>query len=340
MRLGQSPAVFETDAENGETPREVLSKRSKSSTTYNTQCNVDGALAFAGGGDINKRLRPIRWFRLIPPLLFVDLMSVFGANEAILARLRADAALVEALRTLLKSPGLVSLERKKLSITVPNKRADASHGALTSALRTVGQRLETLIGGYLNDEIGFTRLTRPYRWLVWIPGIVFPLCGYLLVSSLKPYKIGEDALALSLAACVAISLLAVFGSLRKHALGGAAIHMALPTTIISSLFLGPSIAMIGNTLVGEQILTPQRFHVSGTIVRSHGRTPSCRLRLDDPSTTIAPGMTVYSLPLTLLGQPLCYDEGVSRTYDVDVNPGLLGSPFVQSIRISDPTAAH
>jgi hypothetical protein len=50
-----------------------------------------------------------------------------------------------------------------------------------------------------------------------------------------------------------------------------------------------------------------------------------------------PGMSFGRLPLTC-GEARNDNDPTARTYEIELNPGLLGAPFVQSIRAAE--AAH
>jgi hypothetical protein len=76
----------------------------------------------------------------------------------------------------------------------------------------------------------------------------------------------------------------------------------------------------------------------GVIVITHGKHTNCWLYLDHPSLTLVHGMSFKRLPLKCSEAHYRADP-TSRPYDVDINPGLLGAPFVQSIRAAGDSYA-
>lgn len=276
--------------------------------------------------------------RLIPPVPFSEGVLVYGLSDAMVSRLRADDELMKAIQALLQITSAVSLEKESLFAIVFNKRARESKEAVTFYLRAIAVRLETLVCGPLNSESGNGRLTRPYLFLMCIPSLVFGLCLAGPVQTLRPVLVGQYGLMLSIALAIAMFLYVIPASLRRHALGGAVASIAVTATLAASLFLGPSIAILMNTVAGERFLPAQQIRVTGTVYIRHGKHMSCWLHLDAPSTTIAPGMTLAALPLTC-GEAHYRADPMSRSYDVEVNPGLLGAPFVQSIHAVDAQAA-
>ncbi|WP_233849694.1 hypothetical protein [Paraburkholderia sp. HD33-4] len=228
----------------------------------------------------------------------------------------------------------VSLQKGSLTAVVFNKLASESKEIVTFYLRAIALRFEKLAYAPLNAELGNARLTRPYVFLVTVSGFVFGLCLALAEPTLQPFLVGRYGLTLGFLVAAAMLLHVIPVSLRKHALGGAIASTAVTAALTSSLFVGPSIAILANTVIGERFLPAQRFRLTGTVHIKRGKHMSCWLRLDTPSTTIASGTTVITLPLTC-GEAHYREDPVSRSYDVDVNPGLLGAPFVQSIHAVD-----
>jgi len=110
-------------------------------------------------------------------------------------------------------------------------------------------------------------------------------------------------------------------------LRGSVAFFAVATTLISSLMMGPSSAVFGNTIVGKRLLRPHELLLIGTVQVRH---TTCWLRLDAPSEDIRPGESIGLLPVDC--DELHYPVNlVSRSYQVDINPGLLGVPFVESV---------
>lgn len=341
MRLGKLrvDSNADTDALTNEPPHDVREKRLKNTTRFTTSCDVEGVVSFVRAPKSARGLRLVRWLRLIPPVPFNNGALVYGLSDAMVSRLRADEELARAVGELLELNAPVSLQKRDLTCVVFNKRAGESKGVLTFNLRAVARRLEKLADGPLNAELGNARLTKPYLFLMAVPSFVFGLCLALPEPTLRPLLLGTYGLMLSFLLAGAMLLYLIPTSLRKHALGGAIASIAVTSALISSFVIGPSIAIIGNTVIGERILPAQRFRLTGAVHIKRGKNMSCWLRLDAPSTTIAPGMAVGTLPLTC-GEAHYKEDPMSRPYDVDVNPGLLGAPFVQSIHAVNTSTSN
>ena len=341
MRLGKLRVDSNADTAvlANEPLHAVREKRGKNTTRFTTSCHVEGAVSFVRAPKSAKGLRLVRWLRLNPPVPFSNGAFVYGLSDAIVSRLRADEEMIRAVGELLESNAPVSLQKRELTCVVFNKRAGESKEVLTFNLWAVARRLETLADGPLNAELGNARLAKPYRFLMAVPSFVFGLCLALPEPTLRPLLLGTYGLMLSFLLAGAMLLYLIPASLRKHALGGAIASIAVTSALISSLLMGPSIAIIGNTVIGERILPAQRFRLTGAVHIKRGKHMSCWLLLDAPSTTIAPGVAVGTLPLTC-GEAHFKEDPVSRPYYVDVNSGLLGAPFVQSIRAVDSSTSN
>lgn len=74
--------------------------------------------------------------------------------------------------------------------------------------------------------------------------------------------------------------------------------------------------------------------MTGTIVVTRGKHTNCWLYLDHPSSSLVPGASFGRLPIKC-GEVHFHNDPTPRLYDVELNPGLLGAPFVQSIHALD-----
>jgi hypothetical protein len=238
---------------------------------------------------------------------------------------------------MLKAGARLSLQKNKLVASVGNANVAKSKEALSFYIGSAATRIEKLIGATANDATGTDRLTLPYIVYSTLSALVFGTCLGFLESSLKPLTIAGYSLALGFVFAGAAVVFVIPAHLRKNALGGAAVFKAVVSALIGSIFLGSSFAMIGNTYVGEKLLHAQDVLMAGTIVLTHGKHTNCWLYPDHPSSSLVHGVSFGRLPLKC-SEVHYHDDPIPRLYDVELSPGLLGAPFVQSIRAVD--AAH
>jgi hypothetical protein len=337
MRLGQHKPSTDQALVIENPPRAVRVQRSKQTTYIKASCDVGGAICFVRAGTSGQSSRLVRTFQLIPPEPFGDGIVVFGLRGAALERLRNDDALAEAVGALLKAGARLTLQKNKLVASVGNAKATESKEALSFYVGSAATRIENIIGPSANDATGTDRLTLPYVLYSTVSALIFGTCLGLLESSLKPLTIAGYSLALGFVFAGAAVVFVIPAHLRKNALGGAVAFNAVVSALIGSIFLGSSFAMIGNTYVGEKLLNAQDVLMEGTIVLTHGKHTSCWLYPDHPSSSLVQGVSFGRLPLKC-SEVHYHDDPTPRLYDVELNPGLLGAPFVQSIRAAE--AAH
>jgi TonB family protein len=311
--------------------RSVSIKRVKSTTFITASCNVNGSLSFIRTDKSTQGLRLIRLLGLQPPEPFSDGIAVFGLRGAVLDALRNDQEMVGAVDALLKTGTRLTLQKNKLVATSGKSGNAAAMEALSPFVRAAAVRIEKLAGESVNDEIGADRLGRPYTMLSVLAGVVFGLSLGLLKPTLTPLTIALYSLGAALPFAVLAVGLVLPLHLRKNALGGAVVLNATIASLIASLMLGASLAMSANTCLGERLLAAQDIHVTGTIGVTRGKHTSCWLVLDYPSTDLVPGESLSRLPL-YCNEVHFHANPVPEDYDVKLNPGLLGAPFVQSIQ--------
>jgi len=334
MRLGQNKPSIDQDFVVQDPPRAVRVQRGKQTTFIRASCDVRGSICFVRAGASGQSSRLVRILQLVPPEQFGDGIVVFGLSGATLERLRNDDALAEAVDALLKAGTRLSLQKNKLVASVGNANAAKSKEALSFYVGSAAIRIEELIGVSANDATGADRLTLPYIVYSTLSALVFGTCLGFLESSLTPLRIAVYSLALGFVFAAAAILVVIPVHLRKNALGGAVVFNAIVSVLIGSIFLGSSTAMIGNTYVGEKLVRAQDVRMVGTIVLTHGKHTNCWLYPDHPSSNLVQGVSFRRLPLKC-SEVHYHDDPTPRLYDVELNPGLLGAPFVQSIRAVD-----
>jgi hypothetical protein len=337
MRLGQHKPSTDPDPVIENPPRAVRVQRSKHTTFIKASCEVGGAVCFVRTGASGQISSLVRIFKLVPAEPFGDGIVVFGLSGSTLERLRNDHALSKAVAALLKAGARLSLQKNKLVASVGNAKAAKSKEALSFYVGSAATRMEKLIGFSANEATGVDRLKLPYIVYSSVSALIFGTCLGVLESSLKPLTIAGYSLAIGCVLAGAAIVVVIPAHLRKHALGGAAAVSAVVSAIIGSTLLGSSVAMIGNTYVGEKFLSAQEVLVEGTIVLKRGKHTNCWLYPDHSSSGFAQAVSFERLPLKC-SEVHYHDDPTPRLYDVELNPGLLGAPFVQSIRAVD--AAH
>ncbi len=338
MRFGQYKPSTDPDFVVADPPRAVLFQRGKRATSISASCNVSGSICFVRAGSSGQGSRFVRIFRLVPPEPFSNGVVVFGLSGSALARLQHDDALVEAVDVLLKAGTRLSLQKNKLVVSVGNSNARKSNDAFSFYVGSAALRLEMVIGANANDAAGIDLLALPYVMYSFASALVFGTCFGLLESSLTPLTIMKCSLGLGLVLAGAALRFAIPMHLRKHPLGGAVVFKVVASALAGSIFLGSSLAMVGNTYLGGKLLQAQRVRVVGTIVVTREKHTHCWLYLDHPSSTLVPGMSFGRLPLTC-GEARNHNDPTARTYEIELNPGLLGAPFVQSIGAVDSAQA-
>jgi TonB family protein len=323
---------------SGDPLHSVSIKRVKSTTFITASCNVNGAISFIRTDKNTQGARLTRLFGLQPPEPFSDGIAVFGLHGAMLDALRNDQEMVSAVDALLKTGTRLSLQKNKLVATFRKSSNAVAMEALSPFVRAAAIRIEKLAGESVNDAIGTDRLGRPYTILSVVAAVVFGLSLGLLKPSLTPLTIALYSLVAAVPLAIVVVALLLPAHLRKNALGGAVVLNATIASLVASVMLGASLAMSANTCLGEKLLAAQDIHVTGTIGVTHGKHTSCWLMLDHPSADFVPGESFARLPL-YCNEVHFHANPVPETYDVKLNPGLLGAPFVQSIHKLEPQYA-
>ncbi|WP_147329485.1 hypothetical protein [Paraburkholderia sp. DHOC27] len=314
--------------------RAVRTVRGRQTTITSAACAVDGAICFMRAGASGQGSRFVRIFNLVPPEPFGDGLVVFGLSSAVVERLRRDGELVQAVNGLVKSGGRLTLQKNKLTFTIGNTAARKLKDVRDAYVGTAALRLEILFGTHANDAIGVRALSLPYTIYSVVGASAFSFGLAFLTSTLTPLKIAGCSLLLSLLFILVLMGMIVPGNLRRNALGGAAAFSVVLAVTLGSLALGTGLAMFSNTWLGERFLPVQRVRLSGVVAITRGKHTNCWLDLDQPSSTLVPGMSIRELPLR------CRDvhyhaDALAQNYDIEINPGLLGAPFVQSIRAAE-----
>lgn len=324
----------DSDINAGRSPRDVRVRKGKQTTTISVPCSVGGSVCFMRPGPDGQGSRFVAAFRLVPPEKISDDVVVFGIDGSTLNGLRRDEEFIDAVRPLLKSGSRVSLGKNWLSITVGNAKARDSKDEICRYLTVVATRLESLIGASANESANIGQLSLPYVVLSYASGIALGLGFAFSRQSLMPLRIAECALALTLVLACLMLLLTIPIHLRKQALGGPVASTVVGAAVMGSICLGSASALIANTYVGERFLQPEGLTASGIIVITRGKHSSCTLVLDEPSARIVAGTYVGRLPIAC--SDVHYRENLhSRSYYIDINPGLFGARFVQAIRTTD-----
>ena len=238
---------------------------------------------------------------------------------------------VKTIEILLSMGTRLELQNSRLTLTVGNAHVKKSQSQLSSNVGIAAARLEALSAQSLNDSVGSARLLRPYQVYSIAAAVLFGLCFGLIPPSLAPVHLAIWGMILGglLAAGVAGFLLP--WHLRQSLVAGAIVSKAVFSTVTASLFLASSAVMLANTYLGERLRAPEDVHIQGTVGVTRGRHASCWLYPDHPILDLVPGLSLRRLPLSC-GEVHYHAVPESHFYDVEVNPGLLNVPFVQSVR--------
>jgi hypothetical protein len=314
--------------------RVVTVRRVKKVTLLGTACNIGGTVCFIRSGAPGPALWLSQLFRLAPPESFIDGVVVFGLSGQALNALKGDTEFVRAVHVMLSMGTRLELQDSRLTLTVGNAYVDKSQTELSSHIGVAAARIEALGANPLNDSVGSTRLARPYRVYAFAAAVAFGLCLPMTPPTLDPLHMVLCCLAFGglLAIVVVGGLLPVH--LRKSLVAGAVISSAVTSAVMGSFFLGSSAAILANTYLGEALRAPQDVHIDGTVGITHGRHTSCWLYTNDSVATPLPGQSPKRLPLQCSEVHYRADP-VPHLYDLEVNPGLLGVPFVQAVRELD-----
>jgi TonB family protein len=314
--------------------RVVTVRRVKKLTLMGAECNVGGSICFIRSSAQGQSLWLNRLFGLTPPEVFIDDISVFGLSGHALDSLKRDMEFVKAVDILLSMGTRLELQDSRLTLTVGNAHVEKSQSQLSSNVGIAATRIEALGAQSLNDSDAPARLLRPYQVYSFAAAVLFGLCFGLIPPSLAPVYMAIWGMILGglLATVVAGFLLP--WHLRQSLVAGAIVSKAVILTVTASFFLASSVVMIANTYLGERLRAPEDVHIEGTVGVTHGRHTSCWLYPEHPMLDLVPGLSLGRLPLRC-GEVHYRAVPESHLYDVEVNPGLLNVPFVQSVRELD-----
>jgi TonB family protein len=334
MGIEQNPPISDQESASDAQFRAVRLQRTRAVTFFSAACEVKGSLCFVRSDKRGQSAWLIRLLRLTPPEPFSDGIAVFGLRGATLDALRNDGELVRAVDALLKMGTRLSLQGNKLVANIGNGHASASEQALTHYVGLASLRIEKLIGSSANDAIGTNRIIRPYTIYSIVSAAIFGVCSAISAPTLTPLKIAVSSVALGLVlGGIAVALI-LSAHLRRHLLAGAVVSTSVLCTLVGSVCLGSSLAMIGNVTLGTKFLPGQDLHLAGAVIVTHGRHASCWLNLNQVASNIVPGESIKRLPIQCTEVRFRADR-TAHLYDVDINPGLLGAPFIQSIKAED-----
>lgn len=314
--------------------RVVTVRRVKKMTLLGTACNIGGAVCFIRSGAQGQTRWLSRLLRLTPSEPFTEGVVIFGLSGQALDTLKGDAKLVKAVDNMLTMGTRLELQNSRLTLTVGNGHVNNFQTELSSDIGIAAARIEALGVHPLNDSADSPRLIRPYRVYAFAAAVLFGLCLPMTPPTLAPLHMASWSLVLGglLAIVVVGGLLPLH--LRKSQVAGAILSNAVISAMMGSFFLGSGAAMLANTYLGEKLRVPKDVHVDGTVGVTRGRHASCWLYADDSATNLVLGQSVRRLPLK------CSDvhyqtQTVPHLYDLEVNPGLLDVPFIQSVHELD-----
>lgn len=324
--FGQAPVADVT--------RVVTVRRVKKLTLMGTACNIGGAVCFIRSGAQGQIFWLSRILRLAPPESFINGVFVFGLRGQALDALKRDREFMKAVDVLLSMGTRLELQDGRLILTVGNAHVKKSQSELSSNVGIAAARIEALGAHSLNDSVGPARLVRPYRVYLIAAAVLFGLCMGITPPSLAPLHMASCWMVLG-------GLLAIFvvgvllpRRLRQSQVAGAVVSNSVMSAVGGSFLLGASVVMIANTYLGERLRAPQDVHIEGTIGVTHGRHTSCWLHPDQPVLNLVTGQSLRRLPLKC-DEVHYRADAEPHLYDIEVNPGLLDVPFIQSVRELD-----
>jgi TonB family protein len=340
LKEGGRPMSFEPieptfgPASVADVARVVTVRRVKKLTLMGTACNVGGTVCFIRSGAPGQTLWVSRMLRLTPPESFIDGVSVFGLNGQSLDALKRDMEFVKAVDVLLSMGTRLELQDSRLTLTVGNAHVKQSQSELSSNVGVAAARIEALGAHSLNDSVGPTRLVRPYRVYFFAGAVLFGLCMGITPPSLAPLQMALCWTVLGGFLAIFVAGVVLPWHLRQSKVAGAIVSNAVISAVGGSFLLGSSVVMIANTYLGERLLAPQDVHIEGTVGVTHGRHASCWLQPDQPVLNLVPGQSLGRLPLKC-NEVHYRADPEPHLYDIEVNPGLLDVPFIQSVRELD-----
>lgn len=314
--------------------RVVTVRRVKKLALMSTACNVGGTICFIRSSAQGQILWLSRIFRLTPPESFINGVSVFGLSGQALDALKRDMEFVKAVDILLSMGTRLELQNNRLTLTVGNAHVEKAQSELSSNVGIAAARIEALGAHLLNDSLGTARLLRPYQVFLFAAALPFGLCLGMTPPSLAPLHLAFCSMVLGGLLAIVVAGVLLPWHLRQSQVAGAIVSKAVMSTVMGSFLLGSSVVMLANTYLGERLRAPQDVHIEGTVGVTHGRHTSCWLYPDHPVLNLVPGQSLGRLPVKC-GEVHYHADSVPHLYDVEVNPGLLDAPFIQSVRELD-----
>lgn len=315
-------------------PRTVRVTKAKNRTFIKTNCDTVGSVSFVRSRGRYGASWPVRALGLMPPAPLNEGVDVFGLGGSLLQRFAQDELLNTAVDTLVSAGRVLTLQDGGLALRTPGWLDSETQDALSDALRIAASRIESLTAGSANLHVGPARLARPYTIAALASGLGFGVALGFAEPSLTPLRLFGIS-AMFVAAFALAATFVVGAHLRKHPLGGVVASTAAGLALAVAVSLGGLLCVLGNTYAGEMLLPATRFHARGNIGVSRGRHVHCWFYPDDPSVLqVAEGESSDSLPVPCRAVHFHRDSS-DRSYAIEINPGLLGAPFVQAIRADD-----
>jgi hypothetical protein len=311
--------------------RPVNIQSASRSSRMRTQCDVQGSLCLrrvpTGGG---KSI--LLWlFQLTEPARFAatfdgkDIVA-YGIGAPLLHVLQGDAEFRSAVGTLLAKGYRLALGESRLELTMVGKVPKDLRESLSDSLTAAASRLEALTDGVMNSEASLGRIRRPWLVASTLAAVVYFFSHLASYSSVLPLSLLPAILA-GAGLLSAVALLIQRSNLKEHALAGAVALDVVMWGVFSSVFFSSAICILLNDYAGARIVPVLNLAVEGTVNITHGKHTSCALVLDLSTPVVLDAKRVRTLPMPC---SLAYrhNDSSENRYGVQINPGLLGAPFV------------
>ncbi|MEX3980634.1 hypothetical protein AB4Y45_16845 [Paraburkholderia sp. EG287A] len=318
--------------------RSVNIQSASRSSRMHTQCDVEGALCLrrvrSGGGESML----VRLFQLTEPVRFAatfdakDIVA-YGVGAPLLRILQGDAEFRSAAGILLAKGYRLSLGEGRLELTMAGKVPKDQRDTLSDSLSVAASRLEALTGGAANSEASLGRIRRPWLVASTLAAVVYFFSHLASYSPVLPLSL-LPAIVSGAALLSAVAFLIQRSTLKEHALAGAVALDVVMWGVFSSVFFSSAICILLNDYAGARVVPVLSLAVDGTVHIAHGKHTSCALVLDASTPVVLDDKRIRTLPMPC---SLAYrhNDSFENRYDVQINPGLLGAPFVQSISVHE-----
>lgn len=321
--------------------RHVKLQSGRHRSRISTPCNVRGAFSLKRTSDIDGKSRILKLLDLMPPkALFRNIIAygsrdvvAYGLDDVMIRKFQLDEKFRLAATALLAHGSSLSLGERTLELTMGGCIPKDSRKELTTQIAETASLLETILGSKLNAEKSLRCLRRPGAWASVLAVVVFPFSAVFTRESINPFLLVPPAVVGWLLLSVAVFFV-LRARLKDHALAGAVASEMIPLSVVSSLFLGFVASTFLNNYVGDILLTPQTFQVEGDVHIYHGKGTGCSLGIDPARPLIFNGHNFHSLPMPCSLANNQKDRK-SEHFTVELNPGLLGAPFVKSLSPTD-----